>query len=44
MSNEQIKYHFLYKTTNLINNKYYYGMHSTNNLNDGWVKGRTIKK
>lgn len=28
------KYHFLYKTTNLVNGKYYYGMHSTNNLQD----------
>jgi hypothetical protein len=30
-------YHYLYKTTNLINNKYYYGMHSTSNLNDGYL-------
>ena len=37
MSKEQIKYHFLYKTTNLINNKYYYGMHSTFNLKDGYL-------
>lgn len=31
------KYHFIYKTTNLINNKYYIGMHSTDNLNDGYL-------
>jgi len=31
------KYHFLYKTTNLVNGKYYYGMHSTNNLKDGYL-------
>lgn len=30
-------YYFLYKTTNLINNKYYYGVHSTDNLNDGYM-------
>lgn len=31
------KYHFTYKTTNLINKRYYLGMHSTNNLNDDYV-------
>lgn len=31
------KYHFLYKTTNIINNRYYYGMHSTNVLEDGYI-------
>jgi len=31
------KYHFIYKTTNLINSKYYIGMHSTNELNDGYI-------
>ena len=29
------KIHYFYKITNLVNNKYYYGIHSTNNLNDG---------
>ena len=33
------KYHFIYKTTNLINKKYYYGMHSTDNLDDGYLGG-----
>ena len=37
MSKVKIKYHFLYKTTNLINNKYYYGMHSTYKLDDGYL-------
>ena len=37
MRNKDKKYHYLYKTTNLINNKYYYGIHSTNNLNDGYL-------
>lgn len=31
------KYHYFYKITNLINGKYYYGIHSTNNLNDGYM-------
>ncbi len=37
MSKNKIKYHFLYKTTNLINSKYYYGMHSTYKLDDGYL-------
>ncbi len=31
------KYHYLYKTTNLINEKYYYGIHSTSNLDDNYL-------
>jgi len=31
------KYHFLYKTTNLKNERYYLGMHSTSNLDDGYL-------
>ena len=31
------KYHYIYKTTNIINNKFYIGMHSTDNLNDGYL-------
>lgn len=31
------KYHYFYKITNLINEHYYYGIHSTNNLNDGYM-------
>jgi hypothetical protein len=31
------KYHFIYKTTNLLNGKFYVGMHSTNKLNDGYL-------
>lgn len=30
-------YHFFYKTTNMINEKYYYGIHSTKNLNDKYL-------
>ena len=36
MPRKQKKYHFLYKTTNLINNKFYVGMHSTDDLNDDY--------
>lgn len=37
MSKNKIKYYFLYKTTNLINGKYYYGMHSTYKIDDGYL-------
>lgn len=30
-------YHFIYKTTNLINGKIYIGLHSTKDLNDGYL-------
>lgn len=31
------KYNYFYKITNKINRKYYYGVHSTDNLNDGYM-------
>lgn len=31
------KYHFIYKTTCMITGKYYLGMHSTDDLNDGYM-------
>lgn len=42
-------YHFVYKTTNTITNKFYIGKHSTTNLDDGYlgsgiVLSRAIKK
>jgi hypothetical protein len=37
MPRKQKKYHYIYKTTNLINEKYYIGMHTTDNLNDGYI-------
>lgn len=30
-------YHYLYKTTCVITNKYYYGMHTTHNIDDGYI-------
>ena len=37
MTRKEKKYHFIYKTTNLKNGKFYVGMHSTHNLNDGYL-------
>ena len=37
MARKQYTYHYIYKTTNLLNNKYYIGMHSTFNLDDGYI-------
>lgn len=39
-----MKYHLVYKTTNLINNKYYIGVHSTNKIKDYYKgSGHVIK-
>jgi len=38
------KYHYLYKTVNKVNGCYYYGMHSTNNLEDGYLGSGTYLK
>lgn len=35
------KYNYFYKITNNINNHYYYGIHSTDNLNDGYMGSGT---
>ena len=38
------KYHFLYKTTCIINNHYYIGRHSTDDLEDGYIgSGKRLK-
>jgi len=31
------KYHYIYKTVNIINSNFYIGLHSTNNINDGYM-------
>jgi hypothetical protein len=46
---EEFVYHILYKVTCLLTNKYYVGMHSTSNLNDGYLGSgkillRSLKK
>jgi hypothetical protein len=38
------QYHYIYKTTNLKNSKFYVGMHSTDNLNDGYLGSGTRLK
>lgn len=37
MPRKEKKFHFIYKTTNLLSGKYYIGMHSTDNLDDGYL-------
>ncbi len=37
MPRKQYTYHYIYKTTCLVTNKFYIGMHSTSNLKDGYL-------
>jgi len=44
MARKPHKYHYIYKITCLKNNRYYIGMHSTSNLEDGYMGGGKIIK
>ncbi len=44
MARKENRYHFIYKTTNVLTHKYYIGMHSTNNIDDGYLgSGRRLR-
>lgn len=44
MPRKKKKYHYIYKTVNLLNGKYYLGMHSSYNLEDGYLgSGKRLK-
>ena len=41
----QHKYHYFYRIVNLIDEKFYYGIHSTNELNDNYMgSGRRLRE
>ena len=45
MPRRQYKYHYIYKTVCLVTEKYYVGMHSTSDLEDGYLgSGKVLKR
>ena len=45
MPRKEKKFHFIYKTTNTKTGRYYIGMHSTDNLEDGYLgSGRRLRR
>lgn len=43
--NKDKKYHFLYKTVNLLTEMYYVGIHSTSNMKDGYLgSGKRLRR
>ena len=45
MARKEKKYHYIYKTTCIKNEKYYIGMHSTDNLEDGYMgSGKRLRR
>ena len=44
MARKEKNFHYIYKTTNTKNGKYYIGMHSTNDLEDGYMgSGKIVR-
>lgn len=44
MANNNKKYHYIYKTTCQVTGKYYIGIHSTSDLNDGYIGSGVLLK
>jgi hypothetical protein len=45
MGNKEWKFHFIYRTENIKTGRYYIGMHSTSDINDGYLgSGSLLKK
>lgn len=45
MARKEKRFHYLYKTTNTVTGRYYYGMHSTDILDDGYLgSGKRLRR